>query len=118
QREFEQPFGNTVAVQWFAQAAQRHMHQFGTTSEQFGHVAVTCRAHAQLNPQALMYGKPMTLADHQASRMISSPFRLFDCSLESDGAGAIVITSRERAADLRKPPVLIAGVGEQHAYPS
>ena len=65
-----------------------------------------------------MYGKPMTLADHQASRMISTPFRLFDCSLESDGAGAIVITSRERAATLRRPPVLIGGVGEAHAYPS
>lgn len=116
--EFERPFGNLVAVQWFAQSAQRHMHQFGTTSEQFGHVAVTCRAHANLNPQALMYGKPMTLADHQASRMISSPFRLFDCSLESDGAGAIVVTSTARAASLGRPFVRIAGVGEAHAYPS
>lgn len=117
-REFERPYGNLVAVQWFAQAAQRHMFQFGTTSEQFGHVAVTCREHANLNPQALMHGRPMTLADHQASRMISSPFRLFDCSLESDGAGAIVVTSSDRARHLRRPPVFVAGVGEAHAYPS
>ncbi len=68
----------------------RHMHDYGTTSEQLGHVAVHCRANANLNPQALMYGRPMTLDDHQNSRMISSPFRLLDCSLESDGAGALV----------------------------
>jgi acetyl-CoA acetyltransferase len=117
-REFELPYGNRVAVQWFAQAAQRHMHQYGTTSEQLGHVAVSCRANANLNPQALMRGRPITLDDHQASRMISSPLRLLDCSLESDGAGALVITSAERARDLAQTPVLIGGVGEVHAYPS
>lgn len=117
-REFEYPFGNHAAVQWFAQAAQRHMHQYGTTSEQLGHVAVNSRANANLNPQALMHGRPMTLDDHQNSRMISSPFRLLDCSLESDGAGAIVVTSVERARDLRQIPVLVGGVAEAHAYPS
>jgi acetyl-CoA acetyltransferase len=113
--EFEWPYGNTAAVQWFAQAAQRHMHLYGTTSEQLGHVAVTCRAHANLNPQALMHGKPMTLADHQASRMITTPFRLFDCSLESDGAGALVITSAERARSLGRADAVIAGIGEAHS---
>ena len=117
QQEFELPYGNVAAVQWFAHAAQRHMYEYGTTSEQLGHIAVTLREHANLNPQALMYGKPMTLADHQASRMISSPFRLFDCSLESDGAGAVVVTSAERARDLRRPPVCIAGTGQAHSYP-
>jgi acetyl-CoA acetyltransferase len=117
-REFELPYGSRVAVQWFAQAAQRHMHQYGTTSEQLGHVAVNSRANANLNPQALMHGRPMTLEDHQSSRMISSPLRLLDCSLESDGAGALVITSVERARDLAREPVLIGGVGEVHAYPS
>ena len=117
-REFEAPYGNLVAAQWFAQAAQRHMHLYGTTSEQLGHVAVSARANANLNPQALMHGRPMTLADHQNSRMISSPFRLFDCSLESDGAGAVVVTSAERARDLAQPPVLIGGVGEGHGYPA
>jgi acetyl-CoA acetyltransferase len=117
-QEFERPYGNLVAVQWFAQAAQRHMHLYGTTSLQFGHIAVTIRQHANLNPQALMYGRPLTLDDHQNARMISSPFRLFDCSLESDGAGAVVITSAARARDLRHPPVLIGGAGEAHSYPS
>ncbi len=116
--EFERPFGNTVAVQWFAQAAMRHMFEHGTTSEQLGLVAVNSRANANLNPQALMHGRPMTLADHQSSRMISSPLRLLDCSLESDGAGAIVITSVERARDLDVDPILIGGVAEAHSYPS
>lgn len=116
--EFERPYGNLIAAQWFAQCAQRHMYEYGTTSEQLGHVAVTCRAHANLNPQALMYGRPMTLEDHQASRMITTPFRLFDCSLESDGAGAVIVTSVERAHDLAQRPIIIGGVGEGHAYPS
>jgi acetyl-CoA acetyltransferase len=115
--EFEWPFGNVGAAQWFAHAAQRHMHEFGTTSVQLGHVAVTCRAHANLNPRALMYGKPMTLADHQASRMITTPFRLLDCSLESDGAGALVLTSADRARALGRGDAVIAGVGEAHGYP-
>lgn len=116
--EFERPYGNLVAAQWFAQAAQRHMHEYGTTSEQFGHVAINSRANANLNPQALMHGRPMTLEDHQTSRMITTPFRLLDCSLESDGAGALVITSAERARDLANEPILVGGVGEAHAYPS
>lgn len=115
--EFEAPYGNLVAVQWFAQSAQRHMYEYGTTSEQLGHIAVTMREHANLNPNALMHGRPMSLADHQASRMISSPFRLFDCSLESDGAGAVVVTSADRANDLKRKPVLISGVAQSHGYP-
>ena len=115
--EFEVPFGSSVAVQRFAPAAMRHMHQYGTTSEQLGHIAVTSRSHAQLNPQAVMFGKPMTLFDHQNSPMISTPFRRFDCSLETDGAGAVVITSAERARNLPQPPVYVSGVGESHSYP-
>jgi len=115
--EFEVPYGSPTAATWFAQCAQRHMYLYGTTSEQMGHVSVTMREHAQLNPKALMYGKPITLADHQASRMITTPFRLLDCSLESDGAAAAVIVSAERARDLPKPPVYISGVGESHGYP-
>ncbi|MCB0994442.1 MAG: thiolase family protein [Acidimicrobiales bacterium] len=116
--EFERPLGNLVAVQWFAQAAMRHMYEYGTTSEQLGHVAVNSRANANMNPNALMHGRPMTLDDHQISRMISSPLRLLDCSLESDGAGALVVTSAERAQDLDTVPVRIAGVAEAHSYPS
>jgi len=115
--EFERPHGNTVAAQWFAHAARRHMHEFGTRSEHFGRIAVACRKHANLNPGALMHEKPMTLDDHQSSRMIADPLRLFDCSLETDGAAAVVITSAERARDLRKPAVPILGVAEGHGDP-
>jgi acetyl-CoA acetyltransferase len=115
--EFERPYGSFVGMQWFAQAAQRHMHVYGTTSEQLGHVAVTQRAHANLNPQALMHHKPMTLEDHQASRIVVTPFHLLDCSLESDGAAAVVVTSTARARDLPHPPVLVAGFGEGHGRP-
>jgi acetyl-CoA acetyltransferase len=115
--EFERPFGNTVAAQWFAHAARRHMHEYGTTGDDFGRIAVACRRHANLNPRALMYRKPMTLDDHRASPFITEPFRLFDCSLETDGAVALVITSLERARDLAKPPAVILGVGEGHGAP-
>ena len=115
--EFERPFGSVVGMQWFALAAQRHMHEFGTTSEQFGHIAVACRKHANLNPAALMHAKTMTLADHQSSRIITTPFHLLDCSLETDGAAAVIITSAERARDLRKPPAVIGGFGEGHGDP-
>ncbi len=115
--EFERPFGNTVAVQWFAHAARRHMHEYGTRSEHFGHVAVACRRHANRNPDAVMHAKPMTLDDHQASPFIADPLRLFDCSLETDGAAAVVVTSAERARDLRRPPVLVSGIAEGHGDP-
>ncbi|MBJ17959.1 MAG: transporter [Deltaproteobacteria bacterium] len=115
--EFERPFGNTVASQWFAQAARRHMHEYGTTSEDFGRIAVAVRKHANLNPRALMFEKTMNLEQHQASAMIADPLRLFDCSLETDGATAIVMTSAERASDLAKTAVPILGVGEGHGAP-
>ncbi len=115
--EFERPFGNTVAAQWFAQAARRHMHEYGTTSEDFGHVAVAVRGHANKNPRALMYEKTMTLEQHQASPFIADPLRLFDCSLETDGATAIVISRADRAKDAKKPGIPILGVGEGHGDP-
>ena len=110
--EFERPAGSSIAIQWFAQAAMRHMHEYGTTSEQLGHVAVACRKHANLNPNAYMHGRPMTLEDHQASRLIADPLRLLDASLETDGAAAVVITSKARARDLAAEPVSILGVAD------
>jgi acetyl-CoA acetyltransferase len=104
---FMLPFGAMTAPINYALAMRRHMHRYGTTSEQMGHVAVACRAHAGRNPRAVMGGRPMTLADHQASPMVADPFRLFDCCLESDGACAVVVTSAERARDLRRRPVEI-----------
>jgi len=95
-----------------ALGARRHMAIYGTTSEQLGAVSVTFREHAQLNPDAVMHGKPITIEDHQSSRMVVEPFHLLDCCLISDGGVAIVVTSAERAKDLAKPPVHIAGMGQ------
>lgn len=105
---FSLPFGMFSAPIAYAMVMQRHMHLFGTTSEQMGAVAVATRAHANRNPRAVMHGRPMTLEDHQSSRMVAEPFRLFDCCLENDGACAVIVTTAERARDLAKPVVRIA----------
>ena len=111
--EFELPLGAIAPAQLYAPMARRHMELFGTTSEQLGEIAVTVRGHALLNDNALMK-KPITLADHQASRMIADPFRLLDCSLESDGGAAFVISAADRARDMRQPRVLVSGIAEGH----
>jgi acetyl-CoA acetyltransferase len=103
-------FGNAANS---ALGARRHMALYGTTSEQLGWVAVTMRRHAALNPNATMR-EPMTIADHQASRLIVDPLRLFDCCIISDGGVVIIVTSPERAADARRPPVLLWGMGQGH----
>jgi acetyl-CoA acetyltransferase len=108
--QFEIPFGPTI-VGSYALVAQRHMHEYGTTSEQLAEIAVTMRRHASLNPQA-KYREPITVEDVLASRMISSPLHLLDCCMISDGGGALVLTSLERARDLRHPPVVILGGAE------
>ena len=105
------PYGLFSPAQMVALAARRHMHLYGTESRHFGEIAVTCRHHANLNPHAMMHGRPMSIEDHQASRMIADPLRLLDCCLETDGGAAVVITRAERARDLRHPRVFIAGGG-------
>jgi len=95
----------------YAMAARRHMHLFGTTSEQFGIIAVGQRQWAMMNERAQMR-KPLTLEDHQNSRYIAEPLHLFDCCLVSNGAVAVVVTSPERARSLRRPPVYVLGVGQ------
>jgi len=105
---FTMPFGLMSPAQMYALDARRHMHEFGTTSEHFGRIAVACYAAAQRNPRAVMRGRPLTLEMHQASRMIADPYHLYDCCQESDGACALVVTTRERAAQ----PVLIAGASQ------
>ncbi|MCP5060660.1 MAG: hypothetical protein GY937_28520 [bacterium] len=104
---FVMPYGLLMAAAAYALPTRRHMHLYGTTSEQLGMLAVTFREHASRNPRAVMGGRPLTLADHQASPMIADPHRLFDCCLESDGACAVVVTTEERARDLAKRPVEI-----------
>lgn len=107
---FESPFGPTI-VNMYAMAARRHMHEFGTTSEQMAAVALACRAHAQRNPRAVMRAE-LTLEQHQASRLIADPLRLYDCCLESDGACAVIVTTAERARDLKARPVRVLSVGQ------
>jgi acetyl-CoA acetyltransferase len=108
----EQLCGATRAS-WFALWAQRYMHEFGITSEQLAQVAVDARYHATLNPASIMGHKgEITIEDVVTSRMIASPFRLLDCALDNDGGYAIVVTTAERARDLRKPPVYILGAAE------
>lgn len=116
-RDYYLPFGVAAPAQHYAWMAQRHMHLYGTTHEQLGAVAVAMRRHAQLHPGALMCGKPMTLQDYLASRWISKPYRLLDCCLETDGAGAFVMTTAERARDLRRTPVHVSGVACGHPFP-
>lgn len=111
--EYEMPIGSIAPAQLYAQMARRHMELYGTRSEQLAEIAVTVRNHAMLNNNALMQ-KPMTIEDHQASRIISDPLRLFDCCLESDGGAAIVVSGAERAKDLAQRPVYISGVAEGH----
>ena len=111
--EFELPLGNVAPAQIYAPMARRHMELYGTTGRQFAEIAVTTRQHAILNGNAAMT-KPLTIEDHQASRMIADPFRLFDCSLESDGGAAVIVSSAEAARDLRQPRVLVMAAAEGH----
>jgi acetyl-CoA acetyltransferase len=117
------PFGLLTPAQNIAIFAQRYMHEFGATSEDFGRVAVLDRKHAATNPKAWFYGHPITLEEHQASRWIAEPLHLLDCCQESDGAQAIVVVAEDRIPDLPNKPVhlLAAAQGaaaDQHSMTS
>lgn len=107
---FTTPYGMTT-VGSYAMYANLHMERYGTTSEQLAEIAVAMRHHASLNPQAKMR-QPITVEDVLASRVISTPLHLLDCCIISDGGGAVVVTSLERAKDLAKRPVVLLGAGE------
>ncbi len=109
---FALPFGLFNATVGMALLVRRHMHLYGTTTRQFGAVAVACRAHANRNPAAVMHGRPMTLEDHAAAPLIVDPFRLLDCCLETDGACALVLVATERARDCRQRPVQVMGAAQ------
>ncbi|MFE2246844.1 lipid-transfer protein [Streptomyces lavendulae] len=106
------PWGLLTPASWVAMAAQRYLHAYHLTPEAFGHVAVTGRRHAANNPAAYFHGKPITLADHAASRWIVEPLRLLDCCQETDGGQALVVTTTERARDLRRRPAVITAAAQ------
>jgi len=111
--QFEAPYGIHFPLGHSALSAARHMHQYGTTLEQLAEVAVAARAWAQLNPKAWARD-PLTIDDVMAAPPICDPLRKFDCCLVTDGGGAVVVTTKERARDAAKTPVRIIGAGESH----
>ncbi|MEC4569997.1 lipid-transfer protein [Streptomyces virginiae] len=106
------PWGLLTPASWVAMAAQRYLHTYHLTPEAFGHVAVTGRRHAANNPAAYFHGRPITLADHAASRWIVEPLRLLDCCQETDGGQALVVTTTERARSLRHAPAVITAAAQ------
>ena len=111
----ETDYGPRFPVSSYALMARRHMHEFGTTREHLAHVAVSARKWAQLNPEAFARG-PLSVGDVVTARSVSSPFGTLDCCLVTDGAGAIVMTTAERAKNLRTKPVAVKGYGEAHTH--
>jgi acetyl-CoA acetyltransferase len=110
---YETPYRPRYPVSMYALAASRHMYEYGTTREQLAEIAVAARGWARLNPKAFKR-EDLNVEDVLASRMVSSPLSILDCCLVTDGGGALLVTSAERAKDLRKHPVYLLGVGEAH----
>jgi acetyl-CoA acetyltransferase len=104
---YEAPYGNSL-VGSYAMHAKRHMHEYGTTSEQLAEIAVGVREYASLNPKAI-YQDPITVDDVVNSRMIADPLHMLDCCAITDGGGAFIMTTAERAKDLKQPPVYVLG---------
>jgi acetyl-CoA acetyltransferase len=107
-------FGQVGPASAYAQTAIRHMATFGTKSEHLGAVAVSERVYGSVRPGAIEEGNPITLADHQSSRMVVEPFRLLDCCRSTDGGVAVIVTSADRASDCPSKPVDILGMGTAH----
>jgi len=112
--QFESAYGHTV-IGRHAMAATRHMHQFGTTSEQLAEIAVQIRSNASRNPKA-MYREPMTVDTVLSSRMICSPLHMLDCCIRSDGGGAVVLVAEDRVKDLKGKPVWVLGAAEATSH--
>jgi acetyl-CoA acetyltransferase len=108
--EWTLPFAAPSAAIWIAMMAQRHFHEYGTTREQLGQIALNARRNAALNPKAV-YTDPMTLDDYLGARMISTPLGLFDCDVPCDGATAVIVSHEDTAPDLRRVPVRVEAVG-------
>lgn len=109
---FMAPFGMLSPPIMMAPLIQRYMHEFGTRQEALGEIALVARDNACRNPAAIMHGQPLSMSDYLGSRMIASPLHLNDCCQESDGACAVLVTSLERARDLRRKPVRVLAVAQ------
>ncbi|MDB6000663.1 MAG: hypothetical protein JWP52_2362 [Rhizobacter sp.] len=107
---FTNPFGLYAPAQMLAMLVQRHMHLYPVREEHLAEIALNARANANRNPRAIMHGKALAMSDYLNARMIATPFRLYDCCLESDGACAVVVTSQDRARDMKARPVDILAV--------
>ena len=112
-RVYESHSVRWAAMHGYAMACQRHMYEFGTTSQQLGAIAVACRKHASMTENA-QRRQPITLDDYMNSKMYSDPFRLLDICQVTDGGAAVVVTSKERAKNLRHKPIYISGMGNRH----
>jgi acetyl-CoA acetyltransferase len=106
------PFGLMTPASWVAMFTQRYMFESGCKSSDLAQVAVSTRKHAVTNPNAFFYGKPLSFEEHQSSRMIVDPLRLYDCCQETDGGCACIVTTPERARDLAQPGALIRGIAQ------
>jgi len=103
------PYGFATPPSWVAMFATRYIHEFGATPEMFGAISVVLRDYACQNPGAMFHGRPINMEEYLNSRMIVEPLRLYDCCVDTDGAVAVVLTSTERARDLKQPPAVIMG---------
>lgn len=108
--QWQLPYRAFSAANWIALFAQRHFHEFGTTKEQLGQIALNARRNAALNPKAI-YRDPMSLEDYLSARVITTPFGLFDCDAPCDGATALIVSHVDAARDLRRTPVRVEAVG-------
>jgi acetyl-CoA acetyltransferase len=116
--DFYLPYGARAAAQFYGWIATRHQQLYGTLPTDTGTIALTCREHAHLNDKAVMRERPLTMDDYLASPWVSEPFRLFDCCLETDCAAAVIVTSLDRARDLKAKPVALLGGAEGHPAPA
>ena len=117
QPAYQAPFGCMSAGQTLAaMQAQRHMYDYGTTQDQLGAIAMASYKHAQTNPRAVMYGRPLTMEAYHASRWIAQPLHLFDCCQETDGAAAVILTTAERARDMKQTPAYLMAAAQGSGF--